>query len=214
MSAATTSTGGFRERFVLIVLAATVAVLAYVRFQLLPAQRVTEPLAFAFENPMLDARPGERVLYFQPDSPANRSCLVVREEGVVLRPQRGPERIDDHIGLRTGLPYMAVDIRAAQNGPDTCGGTRSGSVLYGLNYFGMPVDTDVRVDSIRPRWMRWEERELTVYEVVFQRYGALGGRWTTYIAPEAPVAGLVKWTSLLPHQTTVIYREVLEPPTR
>ena len=197
------------ERFALVVLAAMVAVLGYVRFSLLPAQSEPEALAFAFENPLLDAQPGERTMFFQPDSPANRSCSVVRPEGVVVRTRKGPDQIGEYAGLRTGLAYLACDIRNVQRGPDTCGGTPSGSVLYGLNYFGMPIDTQVRVDSIRPRWMRWEERDLVVYEVVFQRYGALGGRWTTYLAHEAPVAGLVKWTSLLPHQTTVIYREVL-----
>ena len=205
---------GFGERFALVVLAAMVAALGYVRFQLLPARAEGEPVPFAFENPMLDAQPGERALFFQPDYPANRSCAVVRSEGVVQRPRKGPAQIAEHAGLRTGLPYLPVDIRNVQRGPDTCGGTPSGSVVYALNYFGMPIDTQVRVDSIRPRLMRWEERELVVYEVVFERYGALGGRWTTYLAHEAPVAGLVKWTSLLPHQTTVIYREVVDGPAR
>lgn len=203
-------TGAAGDRFALVVLAAMVAALGYVRFGLLPAQAEEEPLTFAFENPMLDAQPGERALFFQPNSPANRSCAVVRPEGVVLRPRKGPEQIAEHAGLRTGLAYLACDIRNVQRGADTCGGKPSGSVLYALNYFGMPQDTQVRVDSIRPRWMRWEERDLVVYEVVFQRYGALGGRWTTYVAHEAPVTGMVKWTSLLPHQTTVIYREVLD----
>ena len=202
------------ERFALVVLAAMVAVLAYVRFHLLPAQSKPEPLAFAFENPMLDAQPGERVMFFQPNDPAIRSCMVVREDGVVMRPRKGPEQIAEHAGLRTNQPYLACDVHNVQRGPDTCGGTKPGSVLYALNYFGMPHDTQVRVDSIRPRRMKWEERELVVYEVVFERYGALGGRWTTYLATEAPVTGMVKWTSLLPHQTTVIYREVLDAPAR
>ncbi len=205
------------ERFTALVLAAMAIALGYLRFQVLPAQSKGEPLAFAFENPMLDARPGERALFFQPEYPANRSCSVVREEGVVLRPHKGVESIGEHAGLRTGLPYLACDIHNAQSGPQPCGGQFSGTVLYGLNYFGMPVDTQVRVDSIRPRWMRWEQRDLVVYEVVFERYGSLGGRWTTYIAEEAPVTGLVKWTSLLPKQTIVIYREVVDgaavPPT-
>lgn len=214
MSAPTTTPGRFGERFALVVLTAMVAALGYVRFHVLPARGAHDTVAFAFENPMLDAAPGERAMFFQPDYPSNRSCSVVRDEGVVLRPHKGPAQIDEHAGLETGLPYLACDIRNVQRGPDTCGGPRSGSVLYALNYFGMPMDTQVRVDSIRPRLMKWEERELVVYEVVFERYGALGGRWTTYIAPEAPVAGLVKWTSLLPHQTTVIYREVVDGAAR
>ncbi|MDA1194432.1 MAG: hypothetical protein O2894_04545 [Planctomycetota bacterium] len=198
------------ERFTVLALGVMALGLAYVRFQVLPAQAGGDPVAFAFENPMLDARPGERTLFFQPDYPANRSCAVVRAEGVVLRPHRGPERIASHTGLRTGLPYLACEIRTAVRGPDTCGGTAGDTVLYALNFFGMPTDTQVRVDSVRPRWMQWEGRDIVVYEIVFERYGALGGRWTTYLAREAPVAGLVKWTSLLPHQTIVVYREVLD----
>lgn len=214
MSAETPSTGGVGERFALVVLAAMVAALGYVRFVLLPAQAAGEPVPFAYENPLLDAQPGERAMFFQPDYPANRSCVVVRPEGVVLRPRKGPEQITEFAGLRTGLPYLAVDVHNVQRGPQPCGGKKTGSVVYGLNYFGMPIDTQVRVDSIRPRLMRWEERDLVVYEVVFERYGSLGGRWTTYLAQEAPVTGMVKWTSLLPHQTTVVYREVVDGPAR
>jgi hypothetical protein len=198
------------ERFPAMVRAAMAIALGYVRFQVLPAQAQGEPLAFAFENPMLDARPGERAMFFQLEYPANRSCSIVREDGLVLRPHKGVEGIDEHAGLRTGLPYLACDIRNAQPGPDPCGGRVTGTVVYALNYFGMPANTQVRVDSIRPRYMRWEERDLVVYEVVFERYGSLGGRWTTYLAREAPVTGLVKWTSLLPNQTVVIYREVVD----
>jgi len=198
------------ERFTAMVLAAMAIALGYVRFQVLPAQAEGETLAFAFENPMLDARPGERAVFFQPEYPANRSCSVVREDGLVLRPHKGVEQIAENAGLKTGLPYLACDIRNVQPGPEPCGGSLSGTVIYALNYFGMPADTQVRVDSIRPRYMRWEERDLVVYEVVFQRYGSLGGRWTTYMAREAPVTGLVKWTSLLPNQTVVIYREVVD----
>ena len=202
--------GRFGERFTVIVLAAMAAALAYVYFGLLPTQETGEALAFEFVNPMLDAQPGEKVLFYAVDYPARRSCSVVRPEGVVLRPHQGPERLGSQTGLRTELPYLACSIRTARGGSDTCGGAATDDVLYALNYFGMPSDTDVRVDSIRPRWMKWEERELVVYEVVFERYGALGGRWTTYLAEAAPVAGLVKWTSLLPHQTVVVYREVLD----
>jgi hypothetical protein len=200
--------GRFGELFTVAVLAAMVVALAYVRFHLLPAQHETRPVAFDFENPMLDARPGEKVLFWSPEYPAQRTCSEVRPEGVVLRPHQGPDRIGNHTGLRTGLPYLPCSIHTARRGPDTCGGPSTGNVIYALNYFGMPADTDVRVDSIRPRWMRWEERDLVVYEVVLERYGVLGGRWTTYLSKEAPVAGLVKWTSLLPRQSVVVYREL------
>lgn len=198
----------FGERFTIIVLLTMIVVLAYLRYEVLPNQAKAEPLTFAFVNPMLDARPGEKVLFFPTDNPTNRACSVVRPEGVVLRPHRGPERIAQHGDLREGLPYLACSIRRAQGGAETCGGAESDTVLYALNYFGMPTDTPVRVASIRPRWMKWGERELTVYHVVFERYGTLGGRWNTFLAHEAPVAGLVKWSSLLPFKTEVYFRPV------
>ena len=200
------------ERFTVGVLLVMAVALAGVRFVLLPQQDNPEPLAFHFENPMLDAVAGERVQFFSLDKPTSQSCSVVMEDGLTLRPHAGPERLGEHGNLRTSLPYLASAIHDAARGANVCGGRQKGIVLYALNYFGMPADTQVRVDSIRPRWMKWGERELPVYEVVLERYGALGGRWTTYVATEAPVAGLVKWTSLLPHQTVVLYREVLQAP--
>ena len=198
----------FGERFTLIVLLAMTFALGYLRFVVLPDQEAAPPLAFEFVNPMLDARAGERVLFFSAENPTVQTCSVVRPEGVVLRPGKGPERIGQHEGLRRRLPYLACSIKSARRDVDVCGGAEIDTVLYALNFFGMPMDTMVRVDSIRPRWMRWGERNLVVYEVVFERYGSLGGLWTTYLAAEAPVAGLVKWTTLLPRKTEVYYRLV------
>ena len=202
------TTSKFGERFTLIVLLTMLVVLGYLRFKVLPEQDKPAPLEFAFENPMLDARPGERVLFYSLESPTAQTCSVVREQGVVLRPAKGPERISYHDGLRRSLPYLACSIRPAQRGADVCGGDETDTVLYALNYFGMPMDTPVRIDSIRPRWMKWGERELTVYHVIFERYGTLGGQWDTFLAKESPVTGLVKWSSLLPHRTEVHFRPV------
>jgi hypothetical protein len=197
------------ERFTVAVLAAMAAALGYVRFHLLPAQSNPEPLAFAYRNPMLDAQPGERALFHQRGQPNNQSCVVVREGGLVLRPPRGPERIGREVGLHQSLPYLACTIYDGKRGQPTCGGSSNKPALYGLNYFGMPADTRVRVDSIRPRWVKWGERELVAYEVVFERFGPLSGRWTTFTAEEAPVTGLVKWTRLTP-PAEVHYREALD----
>jgi hypothetical protein len=201
---------GLGERFTVVVLAAIAAALGAVRLYVLPKQRTPEPLAFAFENPMLDAQDGERVLYHTRDNPTIQSCSVVRENGLVLRPNRGVDQIGRLTGLRRALPYLACSVHEVRRGRAACGGPASDTVLYALNFFGMPHDTKVRVDSIRPRWMKWGERELAVYEVVFERFGTYEGRWTTYLTPEAPVAGLVKWTSLLPRHTEVIFREAIE----
>jgi len=198
----------FGERFTLIVLLAMTVALGYLRFVVLPNQESAPPLAFEFVNPMLDARADERVLFSSAANPTVQTCSVVRPEGVVLRPAKGPERIGQHQGLRRRLPYLACAIKSAQRDVDVCGGAEVDTVLYALNFFGMPMDTQVRVDSIRPRWMKWGERELVVYEVILERYGSLGGPWTTYLADEAPVAGLVKWTKLLPRKTEVYYRLV------
>jgi hypothetical protein len=198
----------FGERFTLIVLLAMTVSLGYLRFVVFPKQENPEALAFEFVNPMLDARPGERVLFTSAENLTVHTCSVVRPEGVVLRPAKGPERIGQHEGLRQRLPFLACSIRGAQRAVDVCGGSEVDTVLYALNYFGMPADTKVRVDWIRPRWMKWGERNLVVYEVVFERYCSLGGRWTTYLSDEAPVAGLVKWSTLLPQKNEVYYRPV------
>ena len=146
------------------------------------------------------------MLFFPSHLPTNVSCSVVREEGLVLRPADGPEQITYHEGLQRSLPYLACAIRRPQRGAEPCGGPESDTVLYALNYFGMPMDTPVRIDSIRPRWMKWGDQELTVYHVIFERYGTLGGQWDTFLSPLAPVTGLVKWSSLLPHKTEVLFR--------
>lgn len=208
--ASVTPPSRFGERFTLIVLAAMTLVLGYVRLELLPKQASPEPLPFEWNNPMLDAKAGERVLFFPFRNPTNKSCSVVRPEGLVLRPLQGPESISDHYRLRTKLPYLACVMRKVEPGVALCAGPEGETVIYALNYFGMPGDTKVRIDSIRPRWMKWGQREMVVYEVIMERYGVLGGRWTTYLAEEAPVTGLVKWHSLLPHKTEVHFREILE----
>jgi hypothetical protein len=197
------------ERFTVLVLAAIAAVLGYVYFFLLPRQENPPPPAFAFENPMLDARPGERVLLFKRSRPHARTCSVVRPEGVVLRPHRGPAQIGEFENLRRALPYLPCTFHEERGGAAPCEGKVAGEVLYALNYFGMPHDTNVRVVQIRPRTMRWSERELTVYEVIFERHDALGGQWTTYVSVDAPVAGLVKYSYLLPAHEEVHYREIL-----
>ena len=199
----------FGEHFTLIVLAAMTVVLVYVRVEVLPSQGSVGPVEFEFENPMLDAQPGERVILYPYDHPANQQCTVVRPEGVVLRSRKGPERIGAYTKLRQGLAYLACSIQKTQHTGDVCGGKKTDDVLYGLNNFGMPVDTKVRVDSIRPQWMKWGERELVVYMVVFQRYGQLGGRWTTFISSDAPVAGLVKYSAILPQKSEVHFREIV-----
>lgn len=197
------------ERFTLIVLAAMVAVLGYVRLYLLPSQGSPEPLEFAFRNPMLDAQEGEAVLFYSRENPNAKSCSIVQPGGVVLRPHKGRDHIASFGGLRRSLPYLACSIHEERRGVGTCEGKQTDTVLYALNNFGMPLDTDVRVDTIRPRWMKWGERELAVYEVISERYGNLEGRWTTYLAEEAPVTGLVKWSSLTPRHMEVHFREVL-----
>lgn len=204
---------GPAEKFTVVVLAAMVAVLGYVRFHLLPSQATPEPLPFAFRNPMLDAQDGERVLFHRRASPGNLSCSVVRPGGLVLRPNRGPERIGREEGLRRALPYLACSVRQERRGVATCEGAEVNTVFYALNYFGMPAGTDVRVEYIRPRWVRWGERELAVYQVVFERYVSLEGTWSTFIAEEAPVAGLVKSSRLTESGVWEIhFREILTAP--
>lgn len=188
----------FGGPFTVGVLIAMALVLGYVRFMLLPEQDRGEPVTFDFVNPMLDAVPGEKVLVRGRDDPGLESCVVVRKEAVVVRPHRGADRIGSLRDLRQQMPFLACSLRPVEAGGKGCGGTEKEQdvILYGLSKFGMPVDSEVRVLSIKPSLMQWRDRELVVYEVNFERYGPLAGIWTTYLAREAPVAGLVKMVHL------------------
>jgi hypothetical protein len=202
------------EPFLAAVLAAMVGVLLYVRLEVVEGAGRGEAPAFVFENPLLDAHPGERVLFYDRSAPQNLSCMIVREEAVVLRPMEGPDRIGEFDGLKRQLPYLACEFHDLARGERGCaaGTSRAQPVIYALNYFGLPYDSQVRIDSMQPLRVRWGDRDVVVFEIVYERYGILAGTWRTYVTPEAPVAGLVKMTALRSADSTSEwhYQELLD----
>lgn len=209
-----------RERasglFAVGALVAMALTLAYVRFVILPAQASAEPLGFSFRNPMLDAVPGERVLQRSEDDPSHEQCVVVRAEGVVLRPYRGPERIRQLSDLRHQPAYLACSMRDVEGPHGGCGGEEAERdvILYGLNHFGMPVDANTVAQSLMPERVRWGDRTVTVLRVALQRYGLQAAAWSTWLAHEAPVTGAVRMETLRSEGRTagLVFREVLPAP--
>lgn len=202
------------EPFLLLVLCLMVAVLGYIRFVGMGGTLEPDAPEFSFRNPLLAAQPGERVLFYAREQPQQVSCLVVRPEGVVTRPARGPEHLGILGDLRRERPYVATEYKALERGDLACGPSSvpAQAVLYPLNDLGMPQGTQVRMHSIQPLRVRWRDRELVVYEVVFERYGMLPGTWRTYLSEDAPALGLVKRTALHPNRGAeeVHFQELVE----
>lgn len=194
------------------VLTAMIIALSYVRFVLVPSQQQPEALAFDFRNPLLDAVPGERILQASGQDASQEICVVVRPEGVVTRPHDGPERIGLQRDLRHAPAYLACSLRAVDRRRGGCGGaeTEREVVLYGLNGFGMPMDTNVVVQTLQPMRVLWGDRTIDVYRATFQRYGLQAAAWATWITHDVPVTGAVR-TEVIQgeHTASSVFREVL-----
>ena len=185
--------------FTLSVLAAMITTLAYVRFVLLPKQQHPEQIEFRLRNPIFDAQVGDRVLLVNPAQPGVEACVVVREPGLVLRPHDGPNQIGDLNFLRDHPAYLACSLLEVDSEAGGCNASAEiETVLYGLNAFGLQVDTKVAVQSIQPRIQKWGDREVVVYKVALQEYGAGNSRYTTWLSEDAPVAGLILMQRLTP----------------
>jgi hypothetical protein len=194
------------------VLLTMLVALSYVRFVLLPSQVRPEPLEFDWRNPMLDAVPGEMVLQGREDDPTQELCIVVRPEGVVTRTHTGPERIGMLGQLRHSPGYLACSVRDVDRRRGGCGGVEAERdvVLYGLNGFGMAIDTNVVVQTLMPQRVRWGERTVVVYTATFQRYGLQAAAWSTWLTNEAPVTGAVRTEAVQGTRTDrSVFREVL-----
>ncbi len=185
--------GPFGERLTVAVLVFLAAFLAYVRFVILPSQLEGEPIVFHFENPMLEAMPGDCVRGKGSDDPGNERCFVVVRR--VERPAKGPNHLAGHLDLQQTRPYLVVRLHnaGAGEGRGGCGGADDGPEilnLYPLNDFGMVSGSQVVVDSIRPLWKRWGGREHFVYQVVMRRFD-IKGTWVMSLSKDAPVTGAV-----------------------
>ncbi len=207
--------GRLGEVFLLVVLTLMVVVMGYMRFVVMEASPEDQAPEFVFKNPLLAAQPGERVLFYDRDRPQRLSCLIVRPEAVQMRASHGPERMGVFDGLRRERAYLATEYKGLNQGEQTCAAASqpAQTILYALNNFGMPHDSQVRVHSMQPLRVKWRDREIVVYEVVFERYGMLSGTWMTYLSEDAPAVGLVKRTALHASRPPeeVHFQELVEP---
>jgi hypothetical protein len=184
--------GRWAEWVAIVVLVAMAATLAWVNVSLRRRTRPPEAPAFDLKNPMLDARPRECVEIFQQGAAREAPCISVREDGLVLRPTRGPESAGEFGGLRRALPYLAARVRSPAAG-GTCAAGPAGAeqtVVYPLAHFGVPMERRVRLDTIRPQWVDEAERQRLVYQVVLEDAG--GASWELFVSPDALVTGLVQ----------------------
>ena len=180
------------ERVVVLFLVAAVVSLAYVYFEVIPRRAPLEPLPFDVSNPMLDAAIGECVTLDTTPTQGGVACLDVRKPGVVLRPRGGPSRLGIYRGLKRQRPYLACAVRYPPPGKDCADAEgREEILLFGLNRFGMPLDMELTLDGITPRWVRKGGRDLFVYEAQLTQYGPAAGAWFVALHPGAPVTGAV-----------------------
>ncbi len=198
--------------FAVGVLLAMIVALSYVRFVLIPSQTKSDPIGFDFRNPLLDAVPGERILQAAEHDPSQEICVVVRDEGVVTRTRNGPDRIGLQRDLRRSPGYLACSLRDLDRRRGGCGGEEfeRDTVLYGLNGFGMPIDSNVVVQTLQPQRIRWADRTIEVYRATFQRYGLQAAAWSTWITQDVPVTGAVRQETVQGDRTSAsTYREML-----
>lgn len=184
--------GRWAEWVAIVVLVAMAATLAWVNVSLRRRARPSAVPAFDLKNPMLDARPRECVEVFQRGAAREAPCISVREDGLVLRPTRGPESAGEIGGLRRALPYLAARVRSRAPG-GTCAAGPTGAeqtVVYPLSHFGVPAERRVRLDTIRPQWVDEGERERLIYQVVLEDAG--GSSWELFVSADALVTGLVQ----------------------
>jgi hypothetical protein len=188
------------ERIVAIALAAMAVVLLLVWVDLLRTATGGPVLPFDWQNPLLDAQPGECVEVSDASLPGEKVWLVVREPGVVLRPDSGPAAIEGWRSVvypdpRRFPPYLVCEARrapapgaaAAQIPP-----SRSEALVFPLNGFGMPLEALCALNDMQTQAIDWAGQRHRGYAVGLRRYGKLEGPWILYMSKDAPVLGTTK----------------------
>jgi hypothetical protein len=182
------------EWFTVVVLLAMAGVMLWLNLSLWRRSTPLEFPPFDLKNPMLDARAHECVEQYDVARPGDALCVSVRDEGVVLRPSKGPAVIDDR-DMRRAAPYLVCRQRRATPSGG-CSGKEDENedvLLYPLGAFGLPDAQRVRLDSVEAVRAETGGRERLLYLAVLQSYGA-GGTFKCYVSaePDARVTGLVQ----------------------
>ena len=151
---------------------------------------------------LLSAQPGACVEVSDASLPGEKVWLVVREPGVVLRPDSGPATIEGWRSVaypdpRRFPPYLVCEARraptagaAAQQTPPT----RSEALVFPLNGFGMPLEALCALNDMQPQAIDWAGQRHRGFAVGLRRYGKLEGPWIVYMSKDAPVLGTTKRT--------------------
>lgn len=185
------------ERVVAVALAAMAAVLFLVWIDLLRIAPESPPTPFDWQNPLLLAQPGACVEVSDASLPGEKVWLVVRDPGVVLRPDSGPATIAGWVSAgfpdpRRFPPYLVCEARrapqagaaAAQTPPE-----RSEALVFPLNGFGMPLEAMCALNDMQPQAIDWAGQRRRGYAVGLRRYGKFEGPWIVYMSRDAPVLG-------------------------
>jgi hypothetical protein len=202
--------GRLTERLVVVFLVLAVGVLAYVRFEVVPAKAGPPPAEFDLRNPMLDARIGECVEVESTTRPGEIVCMEVVDPATVMRPRFGPDRVGPDEGVRRSPPYLVCRLRYPRRGSSCPGADDDPAVLerFDLNGFGLPSSTLPLAETIRPLWVERAGRYRFVYEVALTLYAGVRGVWIVYLDPDAPVTGTIYRSFARERADYVVFREI------
>jgi hypothetical protein len=191
------------ERIVALALAAMAAVLAIALVDSRRAPPTPPPPAFDFQNPMLFAQPGQCIELEDDASPGLASRLVVRSEGVVLRPNDLMGGLKGWVSMTWTDPrkfpaFLACDGSAAPPAGVPAGTPppRSEPLVFPLGWFGMPLESRAVLRSILPVTVSWNGSKRVVYQANMMAYagssGGPEGPWEILLSRDAPVLGVVR----------------------
>ncbi len=189
------------ELVVVIFLAVAAVALPFIYFVVIPSRASLEPKPFDLKNPMLSAKVGECVVLDTTPSQGGVACIKVKEPGLVLRPRSGPARLGAYRDLKRSAPYLTCGMRNPLPGRDCSEAEgREEVLLFDLNAFGMPLNLNVALDFIKPRWVEKGGQTLFVYEAQLTQYGPAASGWFVSVDPAAPVTGTVLRRHATEHQ--------------
>lgn len=187
------------DRIVALALAAMALVLAMVFLDLRRSPTLPPEEVFDFQNPLLSAQPGQCVEVATDGVPNSAARLVVRPEGVVLRPQDLARGIPDWLNPRWPDPrvfpaYLLCEQRPAPTVPTATGAPppRGEVLAFPLNGFGMPLENTVVLRGISQTTVSWNGQTRRAYLVYLMGYTDSDGPWGIYVSKDAPVLGVMR----------------------
>lgn len=187
------------ERIVSLSLLAMAIVLLLVWIDQRRRPEAPPPPPFDWQNPMLNAQPGQCVEVSEDTTPGSATWLTVRPTGVVLRPFEAAKSLKGWISPRwpdpkTFPPYLACDERPAPSAALPAGSpqARSELLVFPLNSFGLPLESTVVLRSIEQGEAVWNGKTRPAYMATLAGYLDAPGMWTVFTSTDAPVLGVMR----------------------